>query len=387
MAPTRQARPDAGFSLIEMMISMFIMLVVLAGTFAAMTNAMRAEQSARSITTLNGHLRSSMDVVVRDFLQVGQGLPVGRVIGVPNGPGSLPIIRPGPAAAGACVGVANFPVAPTLSAVTVGPDLGPPINGQCTDVITTLAHDGAFENVNVTSIAANGRSMTIYPYGPDGANGTPDDINISDVPDALGDNVRVGDLLEISKGATSTLVSVTAVAGQTVTFAPGDPLRLNQFDVGLAMLGTTNQSKAAAPVNPNAVVMVGAVIQPGPSVASRVRMITYFVDTLTNPASPRLVRQLGAAPPNAVAFEMEAFRLTYDIADGTVNPAGVRMDATDLTVGGDCAPFACSPNQIRKANVSMAIRSEQRNKQTGYYHNTLFTQVALRSLSFVDRYP
>ena len=34
----------------------------------------------------------------------------------------------------------------------------------------------------------------------------------------------------------------------------------------------------------------------------------------------------------------------------------------------------------------MAIRSEQRNKQAGYYHNTLFTQVALRSLSFVDRY-
>jgi hypothetical protein len=55
-------------------------------------------------------------------------------------------------------------------------------------------------------------------------------------------------------------------------------------------------------------------------------------------------------------------------------------------VGGSCAPSACSPNQIRKANVSLAIRSEQRNKQSGYYHNTLFTQVAMRSLSFVDRY-
>ncbi len=96
MAP-RTARGDAGFSLPEMMISMGIMLVVLAGTFTAMTTAMNAEQTASNLTTMNGHLRSSMDLVVRDFLQVGQGLPVGRVIGIPNGPGAAQITpaRPG----------------------------------------------------------------------------------------------------------------------------------------------------------------------------------------------------------------------------------------------------------------------------------------------------
>lgn len=385
--PPRTARGDAGFSLPETMVSMGIMLVVLGGTFTAMTNAMRAEQTARSITTLNGHLRASMDLIVRDFLQVGQGLPVGRVIGIPNGPGSQPVRRPGPAVSGACPGVTNFPVSPTIQAVTVGPGLGPPINTVCTDVITTLAHDGALENANVSSIAANGQSLTVYPYGTDGVNGTNDDINISDAPDAQGDNVRVGDLIEITKGNASTLVYVTAVAGQTITFAPGDPMRLNQFDTGLAMLGTVNQSKAAAPVDPNAPVVVAGLIQRGPSVISKVRMISYYVDIATNPASPRLVRRMGWANPNAVAFELEAFAISYDIADGTVNPANVRMDATDLTTGGDCAPFACSANQIRKANVTLAIRSEQRNKQTGYYHNTLFTQVALRSLAFVDRYP
>ena len=137
--PTRQARSDAGFTLPEMMISMGIMLVVLGGTFTAMTNAMRAEQTARGITTLNGHLRSSMDLMVRDFLQVGQGLQTGRVITVPSGPGSQPIVRPGPALNGACAGVTTFAAAPTIAAVTVGPDLGPAINGQCTDVINTLA--------------------------------------------------------------------------------------------------------------------------------------------------------------------------------------------------------------------------------------------------------
>lgn len=384
MAP-RTARSEAGFSLIEVIISMGIMLLVMAGTFTAMTNAMRAEQTARSITVLNSNLRSSMDLVVRDFLQVGQGLQTGRYIGVPNGPGSLPIVQPGPAAAGACAGVTNFPVSPTISAVTVGPDRGPAINGNCTDVITTLAVDGAFEGVNVSSMAANGRSITIYPYGPDGVNGTPDDVNISDNPDALGDNIRVGDIIELRRNTATATVYVTAVAGQTLTFAPGDPLRLNQFDTGLAMLGTTNQMRVAA--DPAAPVVVGGNIQQGPWTAYRIRMISYYVDTTTNPASPRLVRRMNADPANAVAFELEAFRLSYDIANGVNNPTAVRMNATDLGAGGACAPSACSPNQIRKADVTIAIRSEQKNKQTGYYHNTLFTQVSLRSLSFVDQYP
>jgi prepilin-type N-terminal cleavage/methylation domain-containing protein len=353
------SRSDAGFSLPEVMVSMGIMLVVLAGTFSAMTNAMQAEQTARGITTLNGHLRASMDVLVRDLLQVGQGLQVGRVVGIPNGVGATPITRPGPAAAGACAGVTPFPLSPTLSAVTVGPDLGPPINGQCTDVITTLALDGAFERVTVDAIAADAQSITINAA-----------TNISDDPDVNGDNVRVGDLLEIRRGAVAVIVAVTDVAAQVVTFAPGDPLGLNQF--GAALNNSMTQVQAA----PLA----------GGTQANRVRMITYYVDTLTNPASPRLMRQINGQPANAVAFELEAFRLTYDLANGVTNPVGVRMDDDDLGVAGACAPSACSPNQIRKANVTLAIRSEKKNASAGYYHNTLFTQVALRSLAFVDRY-
>ncbi len=306
-----------------------------------------------------------MDLVVRDFLQVGQGLPVGRVIGDSERPGSAAAItRPGPAAAGACAGVTPFPIAPTISAVTVGPDLGPPINGQCTDVITTLAHDGVFDNVNVSALAVNGRSLTVYPYGPDGINGTPDDVNISDAPDALGDNVRVGDFLEVTKGAMSVLVAVTAVAGQTITFNPGDTLGLNQFDTGLTMLGTMNQLRASAPVDTAAPVVVAGLIQPGRSTVSRIRMITYYVNTTADPTSPRLLRRINANAPNAVAFEVEAFRMTYDFADGVTNPVGVRMDAVDLAPGGDCGLSACSPNQIRKANVVMAIRSARKVAQT-----------------------
>ena len=82
------SRSDAGFSLPEVMVSMGIMLVVLAGTFSAMTNAMQAEQTARGITTLNGHLRASMDLAGPRPPPGRPGAAVGRVVGIPNGVGA-----------------------------------------------------------------------------------------------------------------------------------------------------------------------------------------------------------------------------------------------------------------------------------------------------------
>lgn len=359
-APAPRARHDAGFSLPEMLISMGIMLVVLAGTFTAMANAYRTEESARNITTMNSSLRSAMDLVVRDLTQVGQGLPIGRVIGVPNGVGATLVQRPNPrgALSGTCPGVTTFNATtadPNLSAVNVGPNLGAPINGVCTDVITTFAVDSVFENVGVPTIP-NGTSLTVAAA-----------VNISDAPDAVGDNIRVGDIMMVTRDSVSVLLAVTAVAGQTLTFAVGDPLGINQT---VPALGTLNWIRT----------------QPGTPLLSRIRMITYFVDATTDPTSPRLMRQIGSGAPMAVAFDLEAFALNYDIADGVLNPAFVEMNAADLAPGGSCGAVACGADQIRKVNVSMALRSRSRERSTGFHRNALTSQVALRSLAFVDRY-
>ena len=58
-----------------------------AGRMSALTNAYRANESARSVIDVNNNLRIGVDLVVRDFIQVGQGLPTGRVVQVPNGNG------------------------------------------------------------------------------------------------------------------------------------------------------------------------------------------------------------------------------------------------------------------------------------------------------------
>src|SRR4029453_14709707 len=92
--PTRAN--ERGFTLIELLITMAITTVILGATMMAMNNATNATQSATQLADLNNGLRTAMDLMVRDMLQVGQGLPSGRSILIPNGANSQLIQLPGP---------------------------------------------------------------------------------------------------------------------------------------------------------------------------------------------------------------------------------------------------------------------------------------------------
>ena len=90
-------RHDArGFTLVELLVAMAITTVILGTTMAAMNDAIKATDSAKQVTDLNNGLRTAMDMMVRDMLQVGQGLPPGRVIGLPSGAGLGADQLPGP---------------------------------------------------------------------------------------------------------------------------------------------------------------------------------------------------------------------------------------------------------------------------------------------------
>jgi prepilin-type N-terminal cleavage/methylation domain-containing protein len=387
---TGQARTaQSGFTLLELLIAMTVMLVVIGGTTQIMTDAMRSQTATKQMLDMNSHLRAAMDLMQRDMLQVGQGMPVGRRIGIPNGPTAGRIRRPGPGAMGDCPGVDFFPLDSTIPAITVGAGLGPPVNGECTDVITTLSADNLFGDVALSAISADGTTATIHGG-----------MDISDDPDVDSNNLREGDLLMITKGNASVLMQVTAVQGQVVTFGGGedDPLGLNQFDTNLGMLGTINQLKRQAPEDPDVPGFDdNGDEEPLQTLATRIRMVTYFVDVATEPAVPRLVRMNGGEQANAVGLGVQTLRLTYDIADQVNNPAGVRMDEDDLDGTGACndpeteEPDPCSENQIRKVNILMSMTANDERARTGFEHgrqaqNTLYTQVSLRSMAFVDRY-
>jgi prepilin-type N-terminal cleavage/methylation domain-containing protein len=406
-AAIRPPRPERGFTLVELLVTMAITTVILGATMAAMNDAIKATESASQITDMNNGLRTAMDLVVRDLLQVGQGLPSGRAIVLPNGANSVPIQLPGPVGSNFQLDGASFcppraedpdTVCEEITAVIPGPERGPVVveDQPASDMVTTLAADSSFESVPLRAFAADGRSITVPRPGVT-VTGAADPLHpsghlISDDPDIGGDNIRPGDLIMLTKGSSSALVQVSSVTGpgvnpQVIRFAAGDSLNLNQ---SLAADGTAAELRSSAPTD-----TLSGSAQFVSTQATKIRMISYYLDTVTDPRRPRLVRRLNNglwdvfdnASGTAVAFDVEGLTITYDLADGLLNPSNVRMDDADLNGTGRCAPSPCYPNQIRKVNIVLSGRSRLPRRGTQqFFRNRLVTQVSLRSLAFVDRY-
>jgi prepilin-type N-terminal cleavage/methylation domain-containing protein len=402
---------DRGFTLIELLVTMAITTVILGSVMLTMTDAIRATESASQITNLNNGLRTAMDLMVRDMLQVGQGLPGGRAILVPNGAGSTAVQLPGPVGSDYFLDGPSFcPPAPPddldtvceqIQAVIPGPGRGPVlIDGQpATDMITTLAADSAFDSVPLRAFAAGGASITVALPGANPPQ-HPAGRNISDNPDVDGDNIRPGDLIMLTKGSASALVQVSSVTGQQIFFAAADSLGLNQT---AAADGTAGELRATDPID----TLTRPPCAPAPApcdfvttVATRIRMISYYLDAVTDPRRPRLVRRMNNSTDpakwdefdnnegTAVAFDIEGLQITYDLSDDRdITFSNVRMDDADLDGSGACAPSPCYPGQIRKINIMLSARSRLPRRGTDqFFRNRLVTQVSLRSLAFVDRY-
>jgi hypothetical protein len=112
-----------------------------------------------------------------------------------------------------------------------------------------------------------------------------------------------------------------------------------------------------------------------PIAALRIKMISYFLDKTTDPDAPRLVRQENFGVPRAMAGAMDDLQLTYDLVNGTTNPTNIED------------PVDPGPNQIRKVNLEVGVRSEDLSTQSQKYSRSrVKTQISLRSLAFVNRY-
>jgi len=361
-------RRDAGFTLLETLIALTIVLVVMGATLTAMVNATRLSESARLISGVNTNLRAAMDVMVRDLAQAGQGLPGLRRAGVPNQAGQS-IKHPFSTPAAPLSFRSGF----TLSAFTSGPGLGPIPSGQAgdpaSDIVCFLGVDPTFEDVRVTQATA----------GTDGARVTIEASRPMTRANGGTYNVRAGDLILVRNGGGDILMMVSSAPnGQRLTFSAGDSLNLNRFAAGT---GSATDIIRAAP--PLANVRV-----------SRVRMITYYLTPRveTDPRTPTLVRKVNDGAPATLAFGIQNLSLTYDLASASERFTGIRMTNADVVVGnGACRVSAsenrrCSEDWIRKVNVVLTARSPVRGPGGGFYSSSLFTQIGVRGLSFRDRF-
>jgi hypothetical protein len=218
--------------------------------------------------------------------------------------------------------------------------------GNATDMVTIMYADAtiALNTYPLVSIANDGSSAVV-----DGR---------TEITGSSG--IQQGDVILFSNALGNAMQVVSSTDGvHTISFASGDALGLNQRG---AAQGTIMNLKSGATFPP--------------TTAMRVVMVSYYVDVVTDPTLPRLVRQPGMGQRLAVALGVENLQLTYDLVDGQTNPTNVESPAP---------PF--SPNQIRKVNITLASRSIDVDPSSGqYFRNTMSTEVGLRSLSFVDRY-
>ncbi len=368
----RAANREAGFSMAEMLVSMGIMTAVMGATATALNQASKIRDAAVMMTGVNNSLRTGMDLMIRDMLQIGSGLPPGHVILIPSGVGAVQMNIPGPPGTSFLTPVGDL----DWAAVIPGEGMGPTINGTATDTITILMADNNFVDMPLTAITNT--TIDVRATHP----GTGQAINIQTGVDRL----QTGQLLMLEKGSTTTLVQITTLdyPNRRVTFANGDSLKLNQTG---AASGNVVKLRATPPTD---TLTNGSI----PTTATRVRMISYYLDTTVS-AHPRLVRRVNNGHPTvlnnalgtAVAMDIENLQFTYDLLDGLSNPSNVRFVNADYTTSGACTPNACSQVQIRKINVVIMGRSTNALQGSSkVYRNMLTSQVSLRGMAFVDEY-
>src|SRR5262245_38999886 len=120
---------DAGFSITEALIAMLLSSVVIGSALHAFAEGMALADTSRLISETNQSLQAGMSLMVRDFIQTGQGIPTGG-IPLPRGSGAVPVNRPGP-------GAMTFPAAWTnVPALSPGSSVGPAVLGIQTDLVT-----------------------------------------------------------------------------------------------------------------------------------------------------------------------------------------------------------------------------------------------------------
>jgi prepilin-type N-terminal cleavage/methylation domain-containing protein len=390
---------ENGFSLIELMVAMAIMVAVVAAATQAIIQAQHVSEAVALEANLQENLRAGMHFIVRDLTQAGEGIPAAG-ISIPNtAAGVSAIARPGTPAPtifeSAAVPAVTYttlpPVIPgnALGSVvtTVNPASGAVLAGGFnTDIITVLYEDNTLES---SVIGANPPLLTAEPVNQPaptvptctgviaatGASVTLD-TNCFTMP-GQPTPIAVGNLIMFHNINGTALEYVTSIAGQTIGFAAGDPAGLNQ--TGLPNGTVANLAVATTPTT-----------------ISRVWMVTYYLDVVSNPAKPQLIRQVNypnfpaaapANPPQAVAEVIENLQFSYDIvnsqdAAGTYGLAGPGDAATAI------APD--TPFSFRAVNTYLGGRSEYPYTVTNppqFLRNSMSTQISIRSLSFGVLFP
>jgi hypothetical protein len=370
---------QAGFSLIELLVSVGVTTVILGATLLAFKDAANTQRGVAYSTDMNDNIRAGLNLIQQDLILAGTGIPTGG-IPIPNTPNSTgtcnttaPTNRP------TLSGSLTFPTCNVvLPAIEPGSALGPLITApdatsgnpsnpnSFTDIITVLYADNALalDNDAINSTACPGGSITAA------GDSVTFDTTCQSLSPTTGVTINPGDLIMFSNAKGNALQTVSSVSGQTVKMLAGDAFNLNGRSDQQGTIKQLQNTDSSG--NPNGTYP--------PTTATRIWMITYYLDNITDPAHVRLVRRVNFDPTPlaqlAVGETLENMQFTYNYVDGVTNPSN--------QVG---VPSGYSENQIRSVNVFLGARSNYFDQQRlRYTRVNLQTQVSLRSMAYRNRY-
>jgi type II secretory pathway pseudopilin PulG len=355
----QRQRQSHGFSLLELMVSMVLGFIVMGSMVQLFSMGMKSTKLVSQRAEMQENMRAAIELMTKDISLAGAGMPAGG-IQLPNGVGSQLSLF-GCDQNGVCH-------VPTTDTYPVGNHMYPLIPGYLTGVennvviasapgapcssITVIYVDPNFNlnQWNMTFPNPNGTSVNLvanpaFPAPP-----------VMTAPGGL----QVGDLIWLQNNLGYAVGEVTGFTNASITFADGDPLRMNQSAVSV----THNISSIAT---------AGAV-------GSRIFVVTYYLSVPGTPGTlPRLMRQVNGLAPVPVADNIINIQFAYDSYNTVVNPPVLDANQPNPIGVGDTLSL------IQKINISVmgqALGAAGDNQQ----NMALTTSVSARNMSFADRY-
>ena len=356
---------ERGFTLTELLIGSSIMLVLTGAALGSFRDAIGINDLAVQLADANQNLRAGVNQMVKDTMQAG------RIIGpegvpIPSGTGVQAIKRPGPPNSSLTFDVTSTT---NLPDITTGYRLGPSVNGQTSDIITLMTVDPFMPTIETPPTGSTDPNEGVLD--PGGASVTLPAASLWLVGDTANDTppVQAGDIVLFKNPRGMAMQTVTSVDATHLYFAAGDWFNLNQRT---APQGTVMQIKDTASTS---------TAWTEKTTLFRLMLVTFYVDAVTAPLTPRLMRKVNNFTPQALAGVIEDLDFTFDLVDGINNPSGV------LQLPWTSSGTTYSSNQIRKVNIHVGVRSELRSRVSqDYVRNHISTAVDVRSLASVDRY-
>jgi len=344
-------RSSRGFSIMELIIAMGLATVVLGGALALTSQAIGISDMVSQRSEMQQNGRVAINMMALDASLAGTGFPTSG-IQLPSGAGSADSHFACDEATG-CHITNNVWTDERLYATWPGQAGGPTINGVATDVFTVVYDDPTsnFNEYILDDIDAEGKKIWFNP------------ATTPAWDDAVA-GLQVGDVMLMNNVNGQSVATVTRIHDDHIHFDTGNKDALDFNQQSGAAFGTFKTT-----LHPPAAVLFAD------TTARRIFIVTYYIDN-SDPDIPLLMRQVGGHPPMAVAEYVENLQITYDIYDENLAIATANLD----DAGGQ-------PNQIRKTNISLSVRSPgQTMIEQDFQRLTLTTSVGPRNLTYRDRY-